>query len=109
MTSGVSETRAQSTEMADTAAKFDQTAEQLQVMLSTLMNRLSGLSTSWQGMGGTAFEDVKQRYAADLKKLTQALTQTADSIRQSGKGYDTTDTDAASRISNTGGNFQLPL
>ncbi len=95
--------------MAETAAKFDQTNESLQLMLSTLMTRLSGLSTSWQGLGGAAFEDVKTRYANDLKNLNRALSETAEAIRQSGRSYDSTDTDAASRVSNTGGNFQLPL
>ena len=109
MTSGVSETQAQSAEMANTAAKFEQTNELLQTRLSTLMNKLSGLSTTWQGQGGTAFDGVKTQYATDLKKLNAALAETAEAIRKSGTGYDATDTDAASRVSSTGGNFTLPL
>jgi WXG100 family type VII secretion target len=95
--------------MAVTAAKFDEVNSQLQSMLSLLMNQLSGLSSTWKGLGATAFEQVKVQYAADLKSLNQALGETAESIRQSGIGYDTTDTEAASRVANTGGHFQLPL
>ncbi|MCM4079361.1 WXG100 family type VII secretion target [Actinoplanes sp. TRM88002] len=95
--------------MADTAVKFDQVNEQLQTMLSTLMNELSTLSSTWKGLGAAAFEQVKVQYAQDLKSLNSALAQTAESIKQSGTGYDTTDTEAASRVANTGGNFQLPL
>lgn len=109
MTSGVSGTQAESAVMASTAAKFDQVNNSLQSMLSTLMSELSTLSSTWKGLGATAFEQVKQQYAADLKSLNQALSETADSIRQSGTGYDATDSDAASRVANTGGSFQLPL
>lgn len=109
MTSGVAQTQAESAVMASTAAKFDQVNESLQTMLSTLMSELSALSSTWKGLGATAFEQVKVQYAADLKSLNSALGQTSESIRQSGKSYDTTDTDAASRVAGTGGNFQLPL
>jgi WXG100 family type VII secretion target len=109
VTSGVAGTQAESQVMADTAVKFDQVNEQLQTMLSTLMNELSTLSSTWKGLGAAAFEQVKVQYAQDLKSLNAALAQTAESIKQSGTGYDTTDTEAASRVANTGGNFQLPL
>jgi WXG100 family type VII secretion target len=95
--------------MAAVAANFDKKNESLQQILSTLMNKLSGLTTSWQGLGGQAFEGVKIQYATDLKKLNQALADTAEAIRLSGAGYASTDTDAASRVSSTSGNFQLPL
>lgn len=109
MTSGVAQTQAESAVMASTAAKFDQVNDSLQSMLSTLMSELSVLSSTWKGLGATAFEQVKQQYAADLKSLNQALGETANSIRQSGAGYDATDSDAAQRVSGTGGNFSLPL
>jgi WXG100 family type VII secretion target len=105
----VAETQAQSAVMADTAKKFDHVNESLQTMLSRLMSELSTLSGSWKGLGATAFEQVKLQYAEDLKALNQALSETSQSIRQSAVGYDTTDTDAASRVTNTAGNFRLPL
>ena len=109
MTSRVSETQAESAVMATTAAKFDNVNDSLQSMLSTLMSELSVLSTSWKGLGAAAFEQVKTQYEIDLKNLNRALSETSEAIRQSGTSYDTTDTDAASRVSNTGGSFQLPL
>ena len=109
MTSGVAGTQAQAAVMASTAAKFDHVNDSLQSMLSTLMSELSALSGAWKGLGANAFEQVKIQYAADLKSLNQALEETAKSIRASGVGYETTDTEAASRVANTGGNFQLPL
>lgn len=109
MTSGVAQTQAESAVMASTAAKFDQVNDSLQSMLSTLMSELSVLSSTWKGLGATAFEQVKTQYAIDLKSLNQALSETSEAIRQSGTSYDATDTEAASRVSNTGGTFTLPL
>jgi len=110
VTSGVAETtQSESAVMATTAAKFDSVNESLQSMLSTLMNELSSLSSTWKGLGAGAFEQVKTQYAADLKALNQALSETAVSIKESGIGYDTTDTDAASKVTNSGGSFNLPL
>jgi WXG100 family type VII secretion target len=105
----MAQTQSDHEKMASTAAKFDQVNDSLQATLRQLMSELSTLGGTWKGRGGTAFEHVKQQYAADLKKLNQALSETAESIRVSGVGYNTTDTDAASRVTSTGGNFQLPL
>jgi WXG100 family type VII secretion target len=105
----MAQTQAESAVMAQTAAKFDTVNQQLQSMLSTLMSELSTLNGTWKGLGAAAFEQVKQQYEADLKSLNLALAETADSIRQSGVHYDATDTNAASRVSNTGGSFSLPL
>jgi WXG100 family type VII secretion target len=95
--------------MASTAQKFDNVNQQLQSMLTTLMSELSTLSGTWKGMGATAFEQVKVQYEQDLKKLNQALSETAVAIKESGHSYTSTDTDAASRVGQTGGNFSLPL
>lgn len=102
-------TQAESAVMASTAAKFDQVNSALQTMLSTLMSELSLLNGTWKGLGANAFEQVKTQYAADLQRLNNALAETAESIRVSGVGYQTTDSDAASRVARTGGTFTLPL
>jgi WXG100 family type VII secretion target len=95
--------------MASTAAKFDHVNNSLQSMLSTLMSELSVLSSTWRGLGATAFEQVKEQYAADLKTLNHALADTAKSIRESAIGYDASDAEAASRVSQSSGHFSLPL
>jgi WXG100 family type VII secretion target len=95
--------------MAATAAKFDSVNSNLQQMLSSLMSELEGMSAGWKGMGAQAFVQVKAQYEQDLKTLNQALSETAESIRQSGSHYESTDTDAASKLTNSGGSFSLPL
>jgi WXG100 family type VII secretion target len=110
VTSGVAETtQTDAAVMANTAAKFNQVNESLQSMLSTLMNELSVLSSAWQGQGGRAFEQVKERYAQDLKTLNRALSETSESIKQSGSSYHASDDASASRVANSGGDYSLPL
>jgi hypothetical protein len=56
------------------------------------------------------FEKVKQQYSADLSTLNRALAETAGAIRTSGVGYDVSDSDAAARVTRSGGGgFSLPL
>ena len=95
--------------MAQTAQKFDNVNQELQTMLNQLMSELSVLSSAWRGHGARAFDQVKAQYSADLQKLNQALSETAQSIRDSGITYDSTDTEAASKLTNSGGSFNLPL
>ena len=102
-------TEAQSAMMASTAARFDEVNGSLQSMLSTLMSELSMLNGAWKGLGATAFEQVKTQYAADLKRLNDALAETAEAIRSSGVSYEAADAEAASRVTRTGGTFTLPL
>jgi ESAT-6 family protein len=102
-------TQAEAHVMQQTARKFEQVNADLQTMLSQLMNELSHLSGAWKGRGAQAFEQVKLQYQNDLKALNQALAETAQSIAASGVGYDTTDDSAASKVSNSGGSFNLPL
>ncbi|GIE81249.1 hypothetical protein Aph02nite_71990 [Actinoplanes philippinensis] len=105
----MSQTESQSAQMASTANEFDRINGSLQSMLSTLMNELSTLSSAWKGQGALAFEHVKNEYANDLKRLNEALAETAQGIRTSGQSYERSDADAASSIGRTGGQFTLPL
>ena len=95
--------------MATAASQFDQVNDQLQGMLTKLMGELQVLESTWKGLGAQAFAQVKEQYAADQKSLSQALSETAESIRTSGQQYQSTDTDAASKLTNSGGSFSLPL
>ncbi|GAB3155920.1 hypothetical protein GCM10027290_52860 [Micromonospora sonneratiae] len=96
--------------MAQTAAKFEKADEALQKMLSSLMTELAALQSEWQGSGGRSFEQVKLAWEQDQRAIHDALRQTAGAIRTAGQQYDTTDTDAGSRVAGTNrGGIQLPL
>ena len=109
MTSGVSQTKAQAAEMAKAASDFEQVNDDLQQMLTNLMNKLEGLRQSWQGAGGRSFEDVKIRWAEDQKAMSTALSTTASAIRTSGSSYDSTDSEASHRMASSNRGLQLPL
>jgi len=110
VTSGVAQTQAETAVMQTTAARFEQVNQDLTSMLNHLMNELSVLSSAWKGMGATEFEKVKVQYAQDLSQLNRALAETAEAIRTSGTGYDVSDSDAAARVTRSGGGGQsLPL
>ena len=103
-------TQANSGEMAKVAGEFEQVNNDLTRMLNRLMQELSGLQTAWVGSGGRAFESVKIQYQQDLAQLNKALADTAESIKASGVGYDTSDTEAASMVAKSGGGgINLPL
>jgi WXG100 family type VII secretion target len=105
----VSQTQAEAAVMQSTAAKFEQVDQSLQSMLSSLMSELEALQTAWRGAGGRSFEQVKQQWAQDQATMQRALRETASAIRTAGQQYDTTDSDAASKVANTNRGVQLPL
>jgi WXG100 family type VII secretion target len=101
----VATTQAQAAVMRQTADKFDQVNQSMQVMLKNLLGELEGLRTQWQGAGGRSFEQVKIAWSED-----QVLAETAQAIRTSGHQYTVTDTSAADRLGgHRGGGRQLPL
>jgi len=104
------QTQAQAAVMESTARKFEQANQELEAMLGRLLNELEILRSAWQGHGGRSFEEVKQAWAADQRTLHRALGETAAAIRTAGRGYTTSDTDAADRVSATHrGGLSLPL
>jgi WXG100 family type VII secretion target len=110
VTSGVSQTQASSSDMAKAAAEFDRVNGEIDVMLRKLMGELEILNSSWRGLAGTKFTEVKLQYERDLTTINQALAATAESIRVSGLDYTATDTDAAARVTQSGGGgINLPL
>ncbi|AGL13950.1 WXG100 family type VII secretion target [Actinoplanes sp. N902-109] len=104
-------TQAQSAVMAQTAAKFEQANHDLTAMLNRLMSELSVLQTAWAGKGARAFESVRAQYQQDLTQINKALAETAEAIKTSGVGYDTTDESAANLMTKSGGSGggYLPL
>ena len=92
------QTQAQVAVMESTARKFEQANHELEILRS-----------AWQGHGGRSFEEVKQAWAADQRTLHRALAETAVAIRTAGRGYTTSDTDAADRVSAAHRGLSLPL
>lgn len=95
--------------MESAATKFEHVNESLQGMLSRLMGELEVLQTAWQGAGGRSFTQVKEAYAANQKKLSEALRETATAIRTSGKNYTAADEHSHSQVSGINTHVNLPL
>ena len=85
--------------MQSTARRFDDVNASLDGMLRRLLNELEGLRTQWTGSGGRSFDQVKEAWAADQRKLHRALNETATAVRTAGEKYTTTDASAADRFS----------
>ncbi len=109
MTYRVSTTEAEAAVLEQVAGKFERTNSAIQGMLSSLMSNLEPLQTRWAGSGGMSFTQVKIAWHDDLKKISQALTETADAIRSSGRNYTTTDNSAQQRVAATHQAVNLPL
>jgi WXG100 family type VII secretion target len=106
----MAQTQATPEEMHAAAAKFEQVNESLQQTLSSLMSKLEVLQTAWKGHGGQSFHTLKEQWAQDQKAISQALDDTAKAIRESGRNYTTTDSDAAGRLNTIAGSgLSLPL
>jgi uncharacterized protein YukE len=68
------------------------------------------LSTAWKGMAAGEFEKVKTQYEKDLTDLNRALSATGEAVRTSGVSYAVSDSEAASRVTKSGGGgYTLPL
>lgn len=96
--------------MQQVATKFDNGNAAIQSMLTSLLNQLEPLQTRWAGAGGRSFTQVKLAWQEDMRKINQALSETASAIRTSGQQYTSTDEAAQQRVSavNRGG-INLPL
>jgi ESAT-6 family protein len=102
-------TAAEAAIMESAATKFEHVNESLQGMLSRLMGELEALRTGWQGNAGRSFEQVKQAYETNQKKLSEALRETATAIRTSGKNYTAADEHTSSQVGGINTQVNLPL
>jgi ESAT-6 family protein len=96
--------------MAQTAGKFRSTNADLANMLQRLMSELETLRGSWRGMGAQAFDQARLRWDDDMRKLHQALDETANAIEKAGTYYTASDEASAHRLgASHGAGVQLPL
>jgi WXG100 family type VII secretion target len=106
----VSTTQAEAAVMAKVAGNFESTNSSIQSMLNSLMAELEPLQSRWAGAGGMSFTQVKLAWEQDMKKISQALSETANAIRSSGSNYTSTDEAAKQRVAATNhGGVNLPL
>lgn len=74
-------------QMVATAAQIDQVSQSVAGQLQQLMNQIEPLGAEWKGLAANAFQNLIQRWNADAVKLTQALSEISDMMKQSGTNY----------------------
>jgi WXG100 family type VII secretion target len=77
--------------MAVTATSVEGVADSLTTELTGLMDKLSIMSTAWQGAGGTAFQNTRVQVEEKMAQLNVALRSIAEAVRTSGTNYVVTD------------------
>lgn len=94
--------RADTGVMLRTEQEVNSVADRLTSMLNQLMDRLAPMQQYWQGAGGSSFQEVRQRFDADMAKLNVALRAIAEAVGSSGRDYDVADTEMQSAMNNAG-------
>jgi WXG100 family type VII secretion target len=95
--------------MAAAAGKFDTAGSEIATMLQRLQTELDQLYSGWKGAGANAFQQVRARWESDVRKLQQALSETAGAIKTSGQQYTASDDAATGRANAIQTTVQLPL
>lgn len=90
--------------MKTAADKFESVDHDLGTMLSNLLSELEGLKSAWAGQSARSFDQVKQSFEDNQRKLSSALRETANGVRTSGANYTASDQETASAI----GNIHVP-
>lgn len=88
--------------VAQKAAAFDDVGRSTQARMDQLIARLGELQGAWVGTSGTSFQTVKDRYDADMKKLTTSLNAIAAAVEASGGRYTAGDEESSQTMTQAG-------
>lgn len=70
--------------------------------LNSLMGQLEPLASEFKGNAAASFQQVKERWAEDLKKLNQALDVISVKLGESAKGHAAVDEAQAQSLNSVG-------
>lgn len=84
------------------AIEAGQCAEELNGMLSGLVEQLSPLATAWVGQAGATYQNVQNALAENMRTLYGALTSIADSMGISADEFELSDEEIAQDLAATG-------
>ena len=80
------------------ASAAGQAGERISNMLTQLMNGLAPLESSWKGLGGTSFQQVKLTVEEQTNKLTGALNGLGNDVGLVGANYNTADDESGGKM-----------
>lgn len=78
----------ESTQMVATAGDVDGVNAEVQGELNRIRSVVDGLGGQWQGQAKMAFDELMLRWDDAAMRLSQALTEIAESIRDNSSNFD---------------------
>lgn len=97
-----------SSQMVTTAGDVDGVNAEVRGQLSRLHNTVEGLAGSWVGEAKNSFDELMIRWDEAANKLSEALTEIADNIRDNSSNFETgeeTGADDFKRVGVAGGSL----
>jgi WXG100 family type VII secretion target len=95
-------TQVQTELLTSGAIEAGQCAEELNGMLSGLLEQLSPLASAWTGAAGTTYQNVQIALAENMKSLYGALTSIAEDMGISSTEFQVSDEEIASDLASVG-------
>lgn len=89
--------------MVSTAARVDDTNQEVQGELTRLRGVVDGVRGSWVGSAQTSFDGLMQRWQTSANDLQQALHAISDNIRANASSFSNVEADNAQAFANVGG------
>ncbi|WP_448851554.1 WXG100 family type VII secretion target [Corynebacterium sp. 335C] len=88
--------------MTTTAGQVDGVNAEVQGELARLRGTVDGLAGQWRGQAKTAFDELMVRWDGAAHKLSQALTDIAETIRANSRSFDSGEEAGAADINRVG-------
>lgn len=89
--------------MVATAARVDDTNNEVQSELNRLRGVVDSVRGSWTGSAQVSFDNLMQRWNASAADLQDALGSISENIRANATSFDTIETDNAAQFTSVGG------
>src|SRR5436190_17113483 len=88
--------------MAQSQQRMTSNVADIRSELTALRGKLGALEGQWMGDGNTAFTGAHARYEAANQKLNQALDTISTLLARAREGYQTSDSTAGQRLTQSG-------
>lgn len=86
-------------ELLKAAQDINDTNDQLQGLLNSLLSKLEPLQSAWTGQAATAFHTLLERYATDARTLNDSLVKIGEQVTGSAHTYTRQEEEQASTMS----------
>ncbi|MBP3088652.1 WXG100 family type VII secretion target [Corynebacterium sp. sy017] len=89
--------------MVSTAARVDDTNNEVQGELNRLRGVVDSIRGAWAGSAQVSFDNLMQRWNSSAQNLQQALGSISDNIRSNARSFENVEADNAQAFSSVGG------